>query len=319
MMPGMDTASLTLWKLEIFCHVLEEKSFSKAARVMGISQPTVSGHVADLERLFGMRLFDRRGGEIIPTRAGELLFEQGRKLNLLKEETVRVMHNLLGVVEGAVTIGGSTIPGTYLLPAYLARFKEKHPGVHVTLKIGDSAEIVHAVIEGGIELGVVGSQVKNAQIRQTPFVSDELVLIVPAGHALAKLPRVTAAQVSNYPLVVRERGSGTRELLERALADAGGARFEDLGIVCELGSSEAIVEAVISGLGLSFVSRWAVERPVKRGELVAIPFEGADLRREFAVITHERRTLSPIARALLDTLKKPEKPEKPEKAERGSR
>lgn len=295
----MDTSQLTLWKLEIFCRVLAEKSFSRAARVLGVSQPTVSGHVGDLERLFGLRLFDRSGGDIVPTRAGELLYEQGRKLARLKEETIRVMQNLRGVVEGDVVLGGSSIPGTYLLPRLLARFKSEHPDIHITLRVGDSAEIVQAVRDGDLELGVVGSKVRGKDLRTQTFVDDELLVIAPSGHPFAELDEVTVEQLHEQPILIREHGSGTREQFVRALEAAGGPRLDSFRIVCELGSTESIKEAVRQGLGVSLVSRHALH---ETDPLVGRPVAGMDLRREFVIVTHERLTLSPIAKVLQDML-----------------
>lgn len=300
----MDPSHLTLWKLEIFCQVLEQGSFSKAARALGVAQPTVSGHVADLERLFSTRLFDRGKGKIRPTRAGRLLFEQGRKLALLKEETVRGMANLLGLVEGDVVLGGSTIPGTYILPRHLAQFKAEHPAIRVTLKIGDSGEILAWLAEGEIELGVVGSRVQNADLKSDPYVDDELVLVLPAGHPLAAKKKVRPADLAGVPFLVREAGSGTRQRMDAALARAGGPTSERLAVVCELGSSESIKEAVRQGLGVSILSIHAVNHELEaNGGLVARRLEGVDLRRTFHIVTHKKRTLSPIARVLADLLR----------------
>lgn len=299
----MDTSQLTLWKLEIFCRVIEDGSFSKAARQLGISQPTVSGHVADLERMFGTRLFDRDSGSIRPTAAGRLLHQQGERLQQLKEETLRVMRNHLGLMEGDVVLGGSTIPGTYILPAYLARFREEHPDILVSLRIGDSGEVVHGVLEGKLELGVVGSQVQDSQLHCEPFVEEELVLILPLEHPLCGQERITPADLREHPFLARERGSGTRQLTESALEQGGELAFGELQLVCELGSSEAIKESVRQGLGISLISRHAVRQEAALGQLCVRSLDQVDLHRHFHIVRHARRTLSPTARVLLQLLR----------------
>lgn len=294
----MDVSNLTLWKLEIFCRVLEEKSFSRAARALSVSQPTVSGHVADLERLFGTRLFDRTGGEIVPTAAGLCLSEQGRQLNLLRDETIRVMMNLIGVIEGELVIGASTIPGTYLLPEVLTRFKQAFPDIQTRLKVGDSAAVSAWVEEGALELGVVGSPPRSKVLRATPLTEDQLVLITAPDHPLAAQPSAPASALVGQPLLMRESGSGTRQLIESALADAE-MKLEELQVVCELGSSAAIKEAVMSGLGIALTSRLAVSREQAAGQLAVIELSDLALQRQLLVIQHQKRTLSPGARQLL--------------------
>ena len=299
----MDTSQLTLWKLEIFCQVIEDQSFSKAARSLGITQPTVSGHMSDLEKLFGSRLFDRSSGKITPTRAGHLLSEQGEKLQQLKAETLRRMRNHLGLVEGDVTIGGSTIPGTYILPGYLARFKRMHPELLITLRIGDSQEIVDEVLRSRLELGVVGSTVSHPSLTSRSFVEDELVVALPANHPLTKEQQITGQMLRDQPFLVRERGSGTRQLMEAALQEAHGQTLSQLQIVCELGSSAAIMEAVRQGLGISLISIHATRREQQIGSIEVRPLAGIDLNRRFQVICHRKRTLSPGARVLHDLLR----------------
>jgi len=299
----MDSNQLTLWKLEIFCQVMEQGSFSKAARALHISQPTVSGHVADLERLFGTRLFDRNSGEIRPTRAGQLLFEQGAKLSQLRAETVRLMRNHLGLIEGDVLLGGSTIPGTYILPAYLAAFKRDHPDILISLRIGDSDQIVEGVLSGKLELGVVGSNISHSQLSSEPFVEDELVLILPIGHPLGEQPSVELAQLREQPFLVRERGSGTRQLMESAMDACPGFCFSDLHVVCELGSSAAIKESVRQGLGASLISIHAVRLEQSLNQLLVRRIDGLDLRRRFHIIRHQKRTASPPAKVLLELLR----------------
>jgi DNA-binding transcriptional LysR family regulator len=303
LLPAIDTSQLTLWKLEIFCCVLEQQSFSRAARVLGVSQPTVSGHVTDLEHTFATRLFDRSAGMIVATRAGELLFEQGRKLMLLRDETVRIMHNLTGARGGDVTIGGSTIPATYVLPAYLAAFKHSKPHVKVTLRVGDSNEVANWILDGRIELGVIGSDPGQPLLRLVPLCRDELVIILPREHPRAGQESIAIADLTGEPLLLRERGSGSRALFERVLCDAGIDDIDALDIVCELGSTESIKEAVRRGLGVSLVSRLAVQRDIANGDLACCKLADIDLTRQLSIATHLQRTLSPIARDLLALLR----------------
>ena len=290
---------MELRHLEIFCRIYEYRSFSKAADALYLSQPTLSGHSKNLEESLGKKLFDRLGREIVPTRAGELLYGYARNIVRLKEEAREALHQLDSAVGGRLEIGGSSIPGDYLLPSLISRFKERYPEVTVNLHVSDTHQIVQQVAERKIEVGVVGARTNNASIESTEFIHDELVLVAPAS---SEGDEISEDQFRRIPLILRERGSGTRACLEEALNQRGIAAGE-LNVVSEIGSTEAVKRAVKSGLGCTVISRMAVSDDLARGEVKLIALEGLfPLPRNLYVVTHRLRDKSPICQTFIDYL-----------------
>lgn len=293
---------MDLWQLQVFCKVVEEKSFSRAGEIIHLSQPTVSSHIKDLETHFGCQLIDRLSREAVPTRAGELLYDYARRLIALKAETETALAEFQGVIRGRLIIGGSTIPGVYILPAIIGAFTRAHPGVFISLDIGDTEGIVEKTVAGGLDLGIVGARSGEGRILQEKLVEDQLCLAVPAGHPWAHRPSVPVAAVVSEPFILRETGSGTRKSLQERLAGAG-YTIDDLKVTAEMGSTQAVIQAVKGGMGVSILSRIALTDPLKAGSLSALTVEGLDLGRSFYLTRHKHRTLSPLGRAFADFLR----------------
>lgn len=287
--------------LETFCKVMELRSFSKAAEAVHLTQPTVSGHIKALEERLQVKLFDRLGKTVAPTKAGELLYGYARKILTLKREAEQAIHQFKGSLRGSLVIGGSNIPGSYILPPLIAAFKATHPEISIVLKVGDSEAVCRAVADGSCELGVVGARFDEGRLTYLKFVEDELVLAIPADHPWAKRRSVALKDLSRESFLVREKGSGSRRFVEKALEEAG----VDVGsfkVVAELGSMEAIRSAVKHGCGVSFVSLRAIEEDVNAGSLAALRVQGIKLIRDFYIIHHKSRSRSPIAQTFLDFL-----------------
>lgn len=293
--------SFDLRQLETFCRVVEEKSFTRAAVSLRLSQAAVSERIAALEGAVGARLIDRRGREAVPTRIGGRLFQRARDLLDRGAAIRKEIGALLGVETGDVTLGASTIPGEYILPAMLAEFRRRYPGVLVSLRIGDTDSIASEVASGALELGVIGSRTAYRGIRRRSLWNDELVLVVPARHRWAARRRANLAELGEEPFVTRERGSGTRAVTEERFARAakGGAR---LNVVAELGSTSAVKSAVLGGLGVAILSRRAVDIEVRAGLLAALPIAGLPIRRTFILIQPTRASASPAGARLADFL-----------------
>jgi DNA-binding transcriptional LysR family regulator len=238
--------------LEVFCKIVELKSFSKAAAAVYLTQPTVSGHIKGLEEFVGLRLLDRLGREVVPTKAGELLYGYAKQVLALRNQAIQALDEHKGSLKGHLIIGGSNIPGEYVLPGLLARFKARYPEISVTLKIADSRSIVRGVLEGTCELGAVGARFDDGQLVYVKLLEDELVLALPADHRWADRSVVTPAELLEQPMILREVGSGSRKVFEEALR---AARLDPraLKVVAELGSTEAIRQALRSGAGISVV------------------------------------------------------------------
>ena len=230
-------------RLETFVKVAELRSFSRAAEALFLTQPTVSEHVRSLEDELGVQLLDRLGHGAAPTRAGLLLLDYARRILALAREARQAIDRFQGRMAGQLVVGGSTIPGEYVLPGLIGQFKGKYPDISMSLLIGDSREASAWVEEGRAEIALVGACPASRALEAKAVMQDELVVVVPAGHRWAGRAAVTIGELQGEPLIVREQGSGSRETMERALAtvqrDLGGFR-----VAGEMGSTQAIKQAV---------------------------------------------------------------------------
>ncbi len=290
---------MDLWQLQIFCKVVELNSFSRAGQAVNLSQPTVSSHIKDLEEHFNCRLIDRLAKEATPTKAGNLLYRYAQRMLSLRDETESAMAALTGEIKGSLAIGGSTIPGAYVLPAIIGAFTACHADVSVHLSIADTRQIINAILAGQLELGVVGALSNEASIRQRRLVADTMCLVVPAGHRWAVRQRITAAQLFTEPFIVRESGSGTLTSIQTSFSEAG-LRFEDLQVVACIGSTEAVRQGIKNGMGVSILSAIAVSDDVAAGHLKTVTIDGLDLERAFYLTYHRHRSLSFLCRSFVD-------------------
>jgi DNA-binding transcriptional LysR family regulator len=290
---------MDLRRLEVFVKVAELGSFSRAAEALYLAQPTVSEHVRALEEDLGVLLLDRLGRGATPTPAGEVLLTYARRILLLTGEARQAVDRFQGRMSGELVIGGSTIPGEYVLPALVGQFKAKYPDISISLRIGSSHQVSEWVEDGRVEIGVVGARPAGRALNARELMADEMVIVVPGDHPWAALASVTLADVRGEPLILRERGSGSREALERALAEAG----TDLGafrVAGEMGSTQAVKQAVRAGVGVALVSRRAVEDECRAGLLRCVKVRDLAVVRSFHLVTHRERTRSPLAQAFLE-------------------
>jgi DNA-binding transcriptional LysR family regulator len=294
---------MDLWQLNIFCKVVELKGFSKAGNVIHLSQPTISSHIKDLENHFACQLIDRLGKKAVPTKAGELLYQYARKLIALRDEAEAAMAEFHGKIKGRLVIGGSTIPGGYILPKCIGAFTTIYPEVTISLIIGDTDQIIQDVLSGSQEFGIVGAKTSNKYIYQQKLIADEMRLIVTAGHKWAKKKHISPDLMFKEPFIVRERGSGTLKSIKLSLKEKGYAS-ENLNIVAEMGSTEAVIQGIKSNVGISILSTIAVAEELKAGTLKALTIKELNLKRNFYLITHKLRSPSPICKAFIDFLEK---------------
>jgi len=291
-----------LRQLEIFCKVLELESFSKAANAVFLAQASVSERIATLEGMVGTRLFDRMGRQVVPTAAGKLLYKHACLLLEMKKAACNEMQDFLGIKKGEVHIGGSTIPGEYILPKVIGRFHEKHPLTIVKLTIADTNEIENRVFKGELELGVIGSKSSHADLMNCELWEDELVLVVSVKHKWAGRKEIALKNISKEPFILRETGSGTLKIIKEYFKMSGSGNIDSLNAVACFGSSTAVKEGIKSGLGISILSSRAIETELKAGVLKALKVRGLFMSRKFYLIRNKRRNVSPICQALLDFL-----------------
>ena len=296
-------ADLDLYKLEIFYWVAELKSFSQAAELLSLRQPTISAHVQELERAVGGKLFYRISGKVSFTPLGQMLAERAKDLLVFKRETVAAVEQFHGTLSGELWVGGSSIPGEYLLPPKLGAFTKKYPGVKPILRIGDSARIVEELLDGKVEIGFVGFKGGDSRLSFEKIWDDEMVLAVPRGHPWSRRKGVPLGDLRAEKFISREHGSGTLDTIRQLLAKRRHPADDLLNITMELGSTEAVKEALMAGFGFSILSRISIRHEVKEGTIVEVPIRGLTLKRDFFAVFHKRRPLHPIARAFRDFLK----------------
>jgi LysR family transcriptional regulator, low CO2-responsive transcriptional regulator len=296
-------ADLDLYKLEIFYWVAELKSFSQAAEHLSLSQPTVSAHVQELESALGGKLLYRIPGKVSLTPLGHLLAEKARSLLSFKRETVAAVEQFQGKLIGELWVGGSNIPGEYLLPQKLVPFIRKHPEVKPILRIGDSAGVVEEVLDGKVEIGFVGFKNADARLSFEKIWQDEMVLTVPKGHPWSRRKFVQLGDLRAESFISREQGSGTLASFRHLLARHRRSSADLLNVAMELGSTAAVKEALISGFGVSILSCTSIKRELDDGILVAVPIRGLKLKRDFYEVWYKRRPLSPVAQAFRSFLR----------------
>ncbi len=291
---------MDIHRLEVFCKVVELKSFTKAAEASFLSQPTVSEHIRSLEEILGERLVDRLGREALPTQAGQILYKYAKKIIRLRQEAMQAMASYRGTLAGHLALGASTIPGAYVLPQRIGAFKRLHPAIQLTLSISNSRTVADGVLAGDTEFGVVGARWSDPALEWLEILEDELVLAVYPAHPFAKEKAVEPARLLNEPMIIRERDSRTRrvvtQLLEKHLDLAR------LQIVAEMGSTEAVRQGVKSEVGIAILSRRAVAEDIDCGSLAVVPLANIRLSRPFYLVTRKNRQSSPICSTFLDFL-----------------
>jgi DNA-binding transcriptional LysR family regulator len=290
---------ITLRQLEVFLAVARAGSFRAAADVLHLSQPALSQHVAELERELGARLFDRVGRRIALTEAGRILEDHAQRVFATLASARETVAELEGLKRGSLLIGASTTPGIYVLPYLVARFQEQYPGIGLCVRIANSAHIEELIRANELDLGVVGGHgFHPGEKCLAKGMPDELMLIVPPGHRWSRRREIAADLLSAERLLIREEGSASRQVTERALQHVG-AR---IGPTMELGHTEAIKQAVMAGLGVAFVSLHAIRGELRGGQLFALRLRAHRIRRHFHVIHNDARTLGVSARAFMGLL-----------------
>lgn len=259
-------------RLQVFHTVARQLSFTKAAEQLYMTQPAVTFQIKQLEEHFNARLFERNHGRIALTPAGRLVLDYAERILGLSEEMQTRVAELTGATSGPLLLGASTTIAEYILPRILGEFKVAHPQVHVHLTVGNSEMIEGRIADHALDLGLIESPSHAAGLASEVCCEDELVLICSPTHPFAKSAAVTPRQLAGAPYVSRELGSGTREFIDQYLRQCEVAP-EDLDVVMELGSPEAIKGVIETGLGISIVSRATVARELKLGSLAAVPLE----------------------------------------------
>ncbi len=291
---------MNLSQLKAFLAVAQDRSFSRAAEKLYLTQPAVSKQIQALEEALGMRLFDRVGRSILLTQAGNILHDHAHIAFRTLEEARETINQLRGLQRGHLRISAASTIGTYMLPQPLGELKAQFPGIEISLAITNKARVVQQVLSHEVELGFVGPPVEPAELEMEEYLLDELVLIMAPTHRLAQEESVGVAELAEEVFILREQGSGTREIMEEEL---GRVRVS-LKKAMELGSTEAIKQAVAANLGVSIVSKFAISLEILQGRLAVARLPELNLRRQLFVIHHGGRTLSPAAQEFCSLLRR---------------
>lgn len=291
---------MNLSQLKAFLAVVQDGSFSRAAEKLYLTQPAVSKQIQALEETLGMRLFDRVGRSILLTQAGNILHDHAHVAFQTLEEARETINQLRGLQRGHLRISAASTIGTYMLPQPLGELRAQFPGIEISLAITNKARVVQQVLNHEVELGFVGPPVEPAELEMEEYLLDELVLIMAPTHRLAHEESVAVAELVEEVFILREQGSGTREIMEEEL---GRVRVS-LKKAMELGSTEAIKQAVAANLGVSIVSKFAISLEILQGRLAVARLPELNLRRQLFVIHHGGRTLSPAAQEFCSLLRR---------------
>ena len=275
--------SLENFRLVVFRAVAEQLSFRKAAEELYLTQPAVSLQIKALEEDLGVQLFDRTGSRIALTPAGATLLDFAERVHALLVQAEQKVTALSGEHAGHLALGASTTIAQYVLPRLLSGFCREHPRVQPSLVSGNTEHVVAAILQQQIALGFIEGPAHSRDVRTEPFLVDELVLIAPAAHEWAERAAIPAEELTAAPLLMRERGSGSRRVLELAL-ERHHIKRTALRVAMELDSTEAIKSAVEAGLGAGFVSRWAIAKDSRSGKsFKVVQVEGLRIRRDFLI------------------------------------
>ena len=269
------------FRLKVFRTVAAHLHFRRAAEELSLSQPAVTGQIHALEEELETPLFDRSGGRVTLTPQGEILLDYANRLHQLAEKALQALTAASGKTAGSLAIGASQTIGQYLLPNLLAGFLQKYPQITVSTSGGNTEEVLEALTAHRIDVALIEGPAMRSDVKTEPFLEDHMVLVVPANHPWADA-RIALADLANAPLLTRERGSGSRRVVEAALEDAG-LKKRDLKYRLTLDSTEGLLSAVEAGLGVAFVSRWAVRNQLTLGTLRVAHVRGLKLSRMLSI------------------------------------
>ena len=269
------------FRLKVFRAVSRHLNFSRAAEELLLSQPAVTQQIKALEDEYGVPLFDRAGGRITLTAAGKSLVPYAHKLKALSDEAYEAVTSAAGERGGNLALGASQTIAQYLLPTLVAAFLRENPRVALTAVSGNTDQMLEALAAHRIQLALIEGPGLRKDFHIEPFMQDQMVLVVPASHEWAS-QEIPISALKQAPLLVREFGSGSRRVIEAALAKAG-LKKKDLKTTMELDSTEGLLSAVEAGLGITFVSRWTIRNHLALGTLKIARVKGLHLSRKFSL------------------------------------
>ena len=274
--------------LRVFVTVFRNRSFSRASEELHLTQPTVSDHVKSLEEELYCRLFDRLGRSIAPTKEADILYSHAAEIIEKTDALKELIGQFKKEITGELIVGASTIPGTYVIPRIIAGFKKRYPSVSFQIIESDSKGVIEKVLRHELLLGMVGAKMGHGQLTFTPVMEEELIAV--SSPSLIRAHEMSLEELTSFPMILREEGSGTRKEMERIL-EGRGISMDALKVVGCFGSTDAVKQAVKAGLGVSILSELAVADELKYKSLKKIKVKRVQMKRKFYAVTHRKRTL----------------------------
>jgi DNA-binding transcriptional LysR family regulator len=287
--------SPSLYYLRTFQAVATERSFTRAARALDLSQPAVSAHIRSLEQYYGTKLLETRSRRVHLTAEGAALYAYTRRAFNLIHLAGEAVAATRRAETGVLRLAASATVGIYLLPTVLGRFSREHPSVEIDVVIGSTADVAAGVLAENAPFGLVEAPVSHPDLVLQPIGHDDMVLVAPPGHALAQGQAARPADLTGRPLLRRESGSGSRALVDAALQRAGIVMPTQM----QLGSPEALKQAVLAGLGLAWVPRLSITRELARGELAVISVANCSVPRTLSLLTRRDTRLATVVAPFL--------------------
>jgi LysR family transcriptional regulator, low CO2-responsive transcriptional regulator len=287
---------MNLRHLAVFHAVAKTRGVNAAAPLLHTSQPAISRELRTLEERLRTPLFDRLPRGMRLTEAGELLLGYAERIFALDLAAERAMHEMANLDSGQLAIGASNTVGTYLLPALLGRFRERYPGISLSLEVTNTEQVVRGVQDMRFSLGFIEGSIADEAFALKEFQRDRIVAVVAPGHPLAGVGKPSLRLLAESAAILREPGSGTREIVQEAFSRRG------LTLRCglEIGSSEALKRAALAGGGIGWISELCVEDELRTRRLIALPTPQLDLVRPLYWVRLRDRALSRSASAFLE-------------------
>lgn len=282
-------------KLRIFHEVVKELNMTKVAEKLYISQPAVSQAIHELENELDVRLFDRIGKKLYITYEGELFHKYVRRILNIYDEVDRVIKESKNIEKGKLNIGASTTIGIYILPELIGDFKRKYKGIEVSLIIENTQNIINLLLENKIDFAFVEGPVYSDEIIVEDFCEDELVFIASKNHPWSKLQTIEPEDILKEKVIMRELGSGTREIVSKFLGD----KNLEYNMVLELGNTEAIKKAVEADLGVSCISKRCIENEVKINKISSVKINNHKLKRSLTLVYHKDKYMTRVMNSFI--------------------
>jgi DNA-binding transcriptional LysR family regulator len=289
-------------KLKVFCTVAETKSFSKTSEIIHLTQPAVSLQIQALEEKYEIKLFDRSSSTVTLTPPGEVLYKYAKEILTLYASAEKAIGKHTGLLKGSLTVGAGSNIGNYILPSVITDFKNIHSKIKIYLIVGNSKKVIELLNSGNIDIGLLEGDVSKQKMPVKKLFSDELLLITAPNHPWSKKKEVSVSDIAKEPFLLREAGSGTRQMIEKFL-NRYGITVNDMKISAILGSTEAIKDAVENGLGVSIISRWAARKESKYGTLRLLSLKEEKMSRDFSLIVNKNSVQSNALEEFVSFLK----------------